>query len=71
MKVSYVEGLASQNARVTWSRLRGGAEAYRSPFARVRAAIHVQYFTRGERGVGQKQCRVDDFFDLTDPVDRV
>jgi hypothetical protein len=57
--------------RVTWSRLRGGNEAFQSPFARVRAAVHVQYFTRGERGVGKKQSCVDDFFDLTDPADRV
>src|SRR6267378_8396781 len=54
-----------------WSAFRGGDEAFRSPFARVRAAIHVQYFTGGERGVGQKQSSVDDFFDLTDPADRV
>src|SRR5882724_1022057 len=72
MKVSYVEGFASQNPpRVTWSRLRGGSEAFQSPFPRVRAAIHVQNFTRGEGGVGQKQSRVDDLFDLTDPADRV
>src|SRR6266478_631303 len=57
--------------RVTWSRLLGGSEAFQSPFARVRAAIHVQNFTRGELGVGQKQGRVDDLFDLTDPADRV
>ena len=61
----------ARTPRVTWSRLRGGNEAFRSPFARVRAAIHVQDFTRGERGVGQKQSCVDDFFDLTDPADRV
>src|SRR5882724_3812049 len=61
----------ARRPRVTWSRLRGGSEAFQSPFARVRAAIHVQYFTRGERGVGQKQNCVDDFFDLTDPADRV
>src|SRR3982074_523533 len=46
-------------------------EAFRSPFARMCATIYVQYFTRGERGVGQKQSCVDDFFDLTDPADRV
>src|SRR3954471_21599446 len=61
----------ARTPRVTWSRLRGGNEAFRSPFARVRAAIHVQNFTRGEGGVGQKQSCVDDFFDLTDPADRV
>ena len=33
----------------------------------MRAAIHVQNFTSSERGVGQKQNCVDDFFDLTDP----
>src|ERR1700687_1482447 len=71
MKVSYVEGLASQNAPSHVEPLRGGDEAFQSPFARVRAAIHVQYFTRGERGVGQKQSCVDDFFDLTDSADRV
>jgi len=37
----------------------------------VRTAIHVQNFTRGERGVSQKQSCVDDFFDFTDPADRV
>ena len=37
----------------------------------MRAAIHVQYFTRGELGVGQKQSCVDDFFDLADPADRL
>src|ERR1700729_1583607 len=46
-------------------------EAFRSPFARVRTAIHVQYFARGKRGVGQKQNSVDDFFDLTEPADWV
>src|ERR1700687_5389402 len=46
-------------------------EVFGSPLACVRAAIYVQYFTRGERGVGQKQNCVDDFFDLTDPADRV
>src|SRR5436853_4957032 len=61
----------ARTPRVTWSRLRGGNETFRSPFARVRAAIHVQNFARGERGVGQKQGCVDDFFDLTDPADRV
>src|SRR5882762_8338997 len=71
MKVSYVEGFASQNAPSHLEPLAGGSEAFQSPFARVRAAIHVQNFTRGERGVGQKQSRVDDFFDLTDPADRV
>src|ERR1700730_5631190 len=45
-------------------------EVFGSPLACVRAAIYVQYFTRGERGVGQKQNCVDDFFDLTDPADR-
>src|SRR6266576_500623 len=43
--------------------------ALRSPFARVPATIHVQCFTRGERGVAQKQSCVDDFFDLTDPAE--
>src|SRR6266403_937720 len=61
----------ARTPRVTWSRLRGGKKAFRSPFARVRSAIHVQNFTRGERGIGQKQSRVDDFFDLTNPADRV
>src|SRR5437016_10698635 len=61
----------ARTPRITWRRLRGGNEAFRSPFARVRAAIHVQYFTRGERGVGQKQSCVDHFFDLTDPAERV
>src|SRR5260221_14456922 len=57
--------------RVTWSRLRGGKEAFRSPFARVCAAIHVQYFARSKRRVGQKQSCVDDFLDLSDPTDWV
>src|SRR5215471_20412469 len=42
-----------------------------SPFASVSTAIHVQYFTRGERGVGEKQSCVDDFFDLADSANRV
>src|SRR5436309_7233245 len=70
MKVSYLEGLASQNAPSQVEPL-ARRQRSRSPFARVRAAIHVQYFARGERRVGQKQSRVDDFFDLTDPADRV
>src|SRR5215469_10662860 len=41
------------------------------PFARVGAAVHMQYFTRGERGVGEKQSGVDDFFDLTDSANRL
>src|SRR5436309_5230585 len=68
MKVSYLEGLASQNAPSQVEPL-ARRQRSRSPFARVRAAIHVQYFTRGERGVGQKQSCVDDFFDLTNPAD--
>src|ERR1700686_3991682 len=71
MKVSNVEWLASQNAPSHVEPLARSNKAFRSPFARVRAAIHVQYFTRGERGVGQKQSRIDDFFDLTDPADRM
>src|SRR5262245_37636482 len=43
----------------------------RSPFARVRASIDVQYFTRGERGIAQKQSCIDDFFDLTEPAERL
>src|SRR5437870_11628308 len=70
MKVSYLEGLASQNAPSQVEPL-ARRQRSRSPFARVRAAIHVQYFTRGGRGVGQKQSCVDDFFDLTDPAERV
>src|SRR5258705_1543603 len=67
MKVSYVEEFSERPES------RGAArdKAFRSPFARVCAAIHVQDFTRRERGVGQKQSCVDDFFDLTDPADRV
>ena len=41
------------------------------PFVRVRTAVHVQYFTSGECGVGQEQNCIYDFFDLTDPGDRV
>jgi len=64
---------ARTRARIYWTiARRWQAERHcRSPFARVRAAIHVQYFTRGERGVGRKQSCVDDFFDFTDPADRV
>jgi len=51
--------------------LRFLSALFPSPFARVRAAVHVQYFTRGERGVSEKQSGVDDFFDLTDPANRV
>src|SRR5258708_37235087 len=57
--------------QVMWSRFPGDSEAFRSPFARVRTAIYVKYFARGERGVGQKQSCVNDFFDLTDPAHRV
>src|SRR5215470_4235671 len=52
---------------------RGGSQVLaterygRSPFARMCAAIDVQDFTGGERGVGQKQRCIDDFFHLTDP----
>ena len=41
------------------------------PFAWVRAAIYVQYFTSGERGVRQEQHCIYDFFDFTHPSDRV
>jgi hypothetical protein len=40
--------------RIDRRRSRGGNETFRSPFAGVRAAIHVQYFARSERGVRQK-----------------
>jgi len=42
-----------------------------SPFACVRAAIYVQYFTSGEGGVYQEQNGIYDFFDFTHPADRV
>src|SRR5258707_7358184 len=38
----------------------------RSPFPRVRAAIHVQYLTRGERRIRQEQNCIDDFFDRSE-----
>jgi len=43
----------------------------RSPFTRVRATIHVQYLTRGERRIRQEQNCIDDFLDFTDPANRV
>src|SRR6202035_5419670 len=41
------------------------------PFASVRAAIYVQDFTGGECGVRQVQNCVHDFFNFTDPADRL
>jgi len=43
---------------------------FRSPFARVCAAIHVQYFARSKRRVGQKKA-ASTILDLSDPTDRV
>ena len=37
----------------------------------MRAAIYMQYFTCGERGVCQEQNCIYDFFDFTHPADRV
>src|ERR1700754_142922 len=69
MKVSRVEGIRAPE-RPEWrgARRRDYKEASLSPFARVRAAVDVQYFTRRECGVGQKQRCVNDFFDLSDPA---
>src|SRR5712671_1103615 len=48
------------------------AESLRElPFACVRAAIYVQYFSSGEGGVHQEQNCIHDFFDFTHPADRV
>jgi hypothetical protein len=41
------------------------------PFARVRSAIHVQDFTRRERGVRQEQNRIHYFLDFPHPANRV
>src|SRR5215472_7328402 len=68
--IAYFSPCVDSN-RYASSKILANQRYCRSPFARVRAAVDVQYFTRGKRGVDQKQSCIDDFFDLTDPADRL
>src|SRR5260370_22232847 len=66
---------AAQGARcqvLSTAARRWQAESLRElPFACVRAAIYVQYFTSGEGGVYQEQNCIYDFFDFTHSADGV